>query len=524
MTQLSPRPAGIPVVDNATERDALYPVPGQWFRVHNLATGTIQMWNGVSWVDTFYAGTLSAGTPAAQDEGVTIVALPTAFDFRGNGVTVTAQGSVARVTIPSVTGATGPAGVTGATGAAGPSGATGPAGVSGATGPAGQTGATGVGATGATGPAGSSGGAGPAGATGATGPQGATGAGGGGGSLVNVPFSGEGNVAVAAPAVGVIVNVVLDEDAEVAVSFDATYQQEGPTWAGPTDEPVEEPVILAPSVRPYDDLWYLTLTPQGSFAVPRGYDTFEGVGFGGGPDPLATFVPSDPGTTGWTEWEGAGYEVVGFFLDGGGFGYGAYGVAPTVCATLDVAVPSGDPVIVAVGQVEAGDNGINPAFGPITDWRWILSATGDPDDSTLALVLTADGTSGFTASLEYTDALGNTTVLDSDSGTIAAAGGIQTLVFRVQVTRHAQDDISVVAQVGTSLDQSTMVIGGVQVTLSVNNATIENADHNQIGFFNTGSSDTAYTGICTYYGVQFGAQDPVTGSFDVVPLYWVTPP
>lgn len=100
MTGIAKAPAGIPVVENASERDALFPVPSLNYRVDNLGTGTIQMWNGTSWVDRYYAGSLSTGTPAVQDEGTTIVALPTAIDFRGAGVTVTAVGSVARVTIP----------------------------------------------------------------------------------------------------------------------------------------------------------------------------------------------------------------------------------------------------------------------------------------------------------------------------------------------------------------------------------------------------------------------------------------
>lgn len=102
MTRIARADAGIPSVANATERDALYPAPPLWQKVENRATGTIQRWNGSGWEDLFFAGSLSTGTPAVQDEGVPVVALPTALNFVGAGVAVTAVGSVARVAIPAV--------------------------------------------------------------------------------------------------------------------------------------------------------------------------------------------------------------------------------------------------------------------------------------------------------------------------------------------------------------------------------------------------------------------------------------
>lgn len=91
--------ASIPTFANATERDARLPVPDQWQKAENRALGIIQRWSGVAWEDVYYAGSLSAGTPAIQHNGVTVVALPTAIDFRGSVLVVDAGAGVARVTV-----------------------------------------------------------------------------------------------------------------------------------------------------------------------------------------------------------------------------------------------------------------------------------------------------------------------------------------------------------------------------------------------------------------------------------------
>lgn len=100
MTGIAKALAGIPSVEDATERDALFPNPGLWQKIENRAQGTIQRWNGASWEDVYYAGSVSSGTPAIQDEGVQVLALPQALNFVGNGVTVTAVGGVAQISVP----------------------------------------------------------------------------------------------------------------------------------------------------------------------------------------------------------------------------------------------------------------------------------------------------------------------------------------------------------------------------------------------------------------------------------------
>lgn len=104
MTDLSIRLDGIPVVANATERDARFPPASVRLhqRVHNLALGQIQRWNGTGWVMDFLAGNLATGAVAVRDEGVEIVPQAVAIDFRGAGVTATPEGAVARVTVPAV--------------------------------------------------------------------------------------------------------------------------------------------------------------------------------------------------------------------------------------------------------------------------------------------------------------------------------------------------------------------------------------------------------------------------------------
>lgn len=103
-TPISPRLAGIPLVRNSAERDALYPPTevGLNQRVHNLASGTLQRWNGASWLDDFYAGALSTASPSILDEGSVQVTTPQQLNFVGTGVTVTPNGVEAIITIPGV--------------------------------------------------------------------------------------------------------------------------------------------------------------------------------------------------------------------------------------------------------------------------------------------------------------------------------------------------------------------------------------------------------------------------------------
>lgn len=173
MADLSLYSSGIPSFATPTERDAQLPLPALWQKCEVRSVNQIQRWDGGQWVAVYYGGNVSMGTPAVQEDGVTIVPVPQALDFRGSAVVTDAGAGVARITVQS-----GPQGATGATGptGVGVSGATGPAG---ATGAQGGQGATGVGETGATGVAGATGPAGGVGQTGATGPAGPTGPGGG---------------------------------------------------------------------------------------------------------------------------------------------------------------------------------------------------------------------------------------------------------------------------------------------------------------------------------------------------------
>ncbi|HUU96467.1 MAG TPA: hypothetical protein VM487_12065 [Phycisphaerae bacterium] len=100
-TPISPALWGWPLVRNSAERDGTFPVPDMNQRVHNLQTATLQRWNGSAWVDDFFAGSLSTGTPAVLWEGVTLVAQPTAIDFIGR-VTGNAAGPTAELTIPEL--------------------------------------------------------------------------------------------------------------------------------------------------------------------------------------------------------------------------------------------------------------------------------------------------------------------------------------------------------------------------------------------------------------------------------------
>lgn len=93
--------AGIPVVANNTERDALFPSPEVNQRVDNVGEACMQRFNGTGWVTTFLSGATSTGTPAAQVDGMQILALPTAFDFEGR-VSGAASGSTAVITIPDL--------------------------------------------------------------------------------------------------------------------------------------------------------------------------------------------------------------------------------------------------------------------------------------------------------------------------------------------------------------------------------------------------------------------------------------
>src|SRR5262245_33688385 len=53
MPKLAPSDWGIPSVAGSTERDALFPTPAVNQRVDNRETGSVQRWNGASWVTAF---------------------------------------------------------------------------------------------------------------------------------------------------------------------------------------------------------------------------------------------------------------------------------------------------------------------------------------------------------------------------------------------------------------------------------------------------------------------------------------
>lgn len=98
---LSARLWGIPQVRNNDERDALFPTPSIGQRVDNAFTGTIQRWNGASWLDIYFAGALSTGTPQTLVNDVQILAQPQANNFKGR-VEGLADGTTADVTIPDL--------------------------------------------------------------------------------------------------------------------------------------------------------------------------------------------------------------------------------------------------------------------------------------------------------------------------------------------------------------------------------------------------------------------------------------
>lgn len=98
---LAQRLWGIPPVRNNDERDALFPNPSVGQRVDNAFTGTIQRWNGASWIDVYFAGALSTGTPQTLVNDVQILAQPQANNFKGRVVGV-ADGTTADVTIPDM--------------------------------------------------------------------------------------------------------------------------------------------------------------------------------------------------------------------------------------------------------------------------------------------------------------------------------------------------------------------------------------------------------------------------------------
>lgn len=98
---LAQRLWGIPQVRNNDERDALFPNPSTGQRVDNAFTGTIQRWNGASWLDIYFAGALSTGTPQTLVNDVQILAQPQANNFKGR-VEGLADGTTADVTIPDI--------------------------------------------------------------------------------------------------------------------------------------------------------------------------------------------------------------------------------------------------------------------------------------------------------------------------------------------------------------------------------------------------------------------------------------
>lgn len=98
---IAQRLAGIPIVRNNAERDAIFPSPDLRQRVDNLFTGSIQRWNGTAWIDVYFAGALSTGTPSTLVNDALILAQPQANNFLGR-VEGVADGTEAQVTIPDL--------------------------------------------------------------------------------------------------------------------------------------------------------------------------------------------------------------------------------------------------------------------------------------------------------------------------------------------------------------------------------------------------------------------------------------
>ncbi len=99
MAGISPALWGLPVVKTTTERDARFPDPSLNQRVHNLQTGALERWNGSSWVTDFLNTGASTGTPALLVNGEQVLALPQAIDILGPGVSGEADGPTAKVSI-----------------------------------------------------------------------------------------------------------------------------------------------------------------------------------------------------------------------------------------------------------------------------------------------------------------------------------------------------------------------------------------------------------------------------------------
>lgn len=539
---ISPATWGFPLVRNTAERDAMFPAPAINFRVHNLQTATLQRFTGPGWVDDFFAGSLATGTPALLVNGVQVLAQPQAIDIIGAGVSGGANGSVAEVTISGTAGATGaqgpsgPTGPAGPTGAAGPSGATGPAGsgATGATGPQGATGAEGpTGPAGGSGGAGATGAAGPAGATGATGPQGATGAGGGAGGPITVAFSGFGFTTVPGlPAVGVLLGgLATAGGVGTALVIPAFGASPLATFDDSTPYYLDEPVLVAPVIRPMVDEWLLWLEGSGGNVLLA--PTFDVAG-SHAPGAMNGAAPSDDGgAIGWTAWDAPAQYL---YHDLAGFSGMIGEAAATLPALIDVAVPNTEAIVLAGAQLTSGNPGGGVSYEAWTDWRMVLSASGLVDDSAIAVVFSSNGTSAFTVSITYTDALGVETVLATQAVTGWNLNGDDDefrIAFSLKVTRYAQDDVDLFVMVGDNIDYGTPGLpigpssnGNPQVVLSVSHATLENADHNQLGWFSN-ESDSAtdvFAPALKSFAVQWGDPTPIDGELEVLPLHWVTPP
>ncbi len=67
----------IPVVEDATARDEAFPDPEDNQRVQNLGTGTIQRWDGATWV-TDYINSAAVSTACSSVQSVAISAATSA--------------------------------------------------------------------------------------------------------------------------------------------------------------------------------------------------------------------------------------------------------------------------------------------------------------------------------------------------------------------------------------------------------------------------------------------------------------
>lgn len=344
-------------------------------------------------------------------------------------------------------------------------------------------------------------------------------------SPVTVPFGGLFHQTVDAPASGFVLSVDVDDGAAGSVAIYPNPSYVAALQEYFANENLAEPLLVTPTVRPFADQWYLSLNPVDANAPgASGYDLAD---FSGPTGPLNGRTGMLPGDTGWTAWVAPAEYLVAEY---GGIDKGWIGeIGATAPATLNVTVPMASTVVVG-GLMMSGGTNVSPYpyLSPWDDCRWILSATGDIADSTLAVKIASNGEDTVSATLQYTDSVGGVTTLGEYSGPfpLSESGNEMRVALIVRVQRLAMNLVNIQVDLGTYIDASTMTISGdgVVASLVAENVTIENVDHNIMGFFSAESDPTHWAPSVLLMAAQWGESEPVAGTFTVLPQYWVTPP